>query len=73
MHQKNFKTFLKRVADDIGISEESIVDFELAAFDSNKPALFGLHEEFIASPRLDNMASSLASLDALIKYHETNG
>lgn len=32
------------------------------------PAITGLHQEFVASPRLDNLASSLASLDSLINY-----
>ena len=27
----------------------------------------GLHEEFVSSPRLDNLGSSLCSLDALIQ------
>ena len=32
------------------------------------PAITGLHSEFISSPRLDNLASSLCSLDALITH-----
>lgn len=28
----------------------------------------GLHNEFVASPRLDNLASSLCSLDSLVEY-----
>lgn len=28
-----------------------------------------MHEEFVSSSRLDNMASSLCSLDSLIDYH----
>jgi aspartyl aminopeptidase len=60
-------TFLQRVADDCSIKPEQIVDFELSAYDFQKPALFGLHREFVASPRLDNLASSLASLDSLVE------
>ena len=40
-------------------------------YDSHKPAIVGLHQEFVASPRLDNLASSLASLDALIAHHQS--
>ena len=40
------------------------------AYDFHKPALIGLHKEFIASPRLDNLESSMCSLDALINYYK---
>lgn len=32
------------------------------------PAITGLHQEFVSSPRLDNLASSLCSLDSLIQH-----
>ena len=69
--KKNHKTFLDRVATDIGCKREEIVDFEFALYDFHPPAITGFHNEWIASPRLDNMASSLSSLDALIEYHKT--
>lgn len=34
------------------------------------PAITGLHQEFVASPRLDNLASSLCSLDSIISHHK---
>jgi aspartyl aminopeptidase len=68
---KNFETFLTRIADDLGITVDQIVDFELSMYDAHKPAIVGLHQEFVASPRLDNLASSLASLDALIAHHQS--
>ena len=68
--KKNFETFLTRIADDLGISVDRIVDFELSAYDMHPPAITGLHKEFVASPRLDNLASSLCSLDSLIQHHK---
>jgi len=68
---KNHKTFLDRIANDIGCKTDEIVDFELAMYDFHPPALTGFHNEFVSSPRLDNLASSLASLDALTDYHKT--
>lgn len=56
------------MAKDIGVTRENIVNFELNFCDTNPAALTGMHEEFICSPRLDNLASSLASLDALIAH-----
>ena len=67
--QKNFKTFLDRMSSDLGIDQDQIVDFELSAYDHQKPAITGLHQEFVSSPRLDNLASSLCSLDSLIDFH----
>lgn len=36
--------------------------------DSHPSQLFGLHKEFVSSPRLDNLGSSLTSVDSLIDY-----
>ena len=69
VQQKNFKTFVDRLATDIGCSSEEIVDFELSCYDHHPPAITGLHSEFVSSPRLDNLASSLCSLDSIVQYH----
>ena len=70
VEQKHFLTFLDMVARDIEVKVDQIVDFEFAAYDFHKPAIIGIHDEFVASPRLDNLASSLCSLDSLIDYHK---
>lgn len=62
---------MTRVADDLGITIDQIIDFELSMYDAHPPAITGLHQEFVASPRLDNLASSLASLDSLIAHHKS--
>jgi len=54
------------MANDLSINRDQIIDFELNCYDSQPSCLVGLHEEFVSSPRLDNMASSLCALDALI-------
>jgi len=69
--KKHFLTFLNRLATDLGIQIEDIIDFELNAYDCHPPAITGLHNEFVSSPRLDNLASSLCSLDALITHHQS--
>jgi len=68
IQQKHFKTFLDRIATDIGVDIDEIVDFEFSAYDHHKPAITGLHREFVSSPRLDNLASSFCSMDSLIEY-----
>lgn len=67
--KKNYSTFLAQVASDLEIETDQIVDFEFAAYDFHKPAIIGLHEEFVSSPRLDNLASSLCALDSIVDYH----
>lgn len=69
VQKKNFKTFLDKMATDLGVSADEIVDFELACYDHHPPAITGLHQEFVSSPRLDNLASSLCSIDSLVQYH----
>jgi len=54
------------MANDLEVERDSIIDFELCCYDYQPAGLFGLHDEFVSSPRLDNLASSLCSLDALI-------
>ena len=55
------------IANDLGVQRDSIIDFELNCYDAQPSSLFGLHEEFVSSPRLDNLGSSFCSLDALIQ------
>lgn len=43
----------------------------MSLYDCHPPAITGLHQEFVASPRLDNLASSLSSLDSLIAHHKS--
>ena len=71
IENKHFKTFLGRIAGDIGVAIEDIVDFELAAYDHHPAAIIGLHNEFVSSPRLDNLASSYCSIDALVDYSKS--
>lgn len=71
IQQKNYVTFLDRLANDIGCKADEIVDFELSLYDFYPPAITGFHDEFVSSPRLDNMASSLSSVDSIIEYHKT--
>lgn len=59
------------MATDIGIPRERIVDFELNVCDSQPAQLVGMHQEFVSSPRLDNLASSFCALDAIIQYSKT--
>jgi aspartyl aminopeptidase len=46
---------------------EKVLDYELSLYDVQAPELLGIHEEFIASARLDNLLSCFVGLQALLK------
>ncbi|MDN6330814.1 MAG: M18 family aminopeptidase [Brachybacterium sp.] len=48
------------------VDPEDIVGFDVLTVDAQAPALFGAHEEFLASARLDNLSSVHAEVQALI-------
>lgn len=43
-----------------------VLDYEMSFYDTQGPAMVGLHEEFIASARLDNLLSCFIGLQALL-------
>ncbi len=54
---------LHKIKDDTGAVE--VLDFELSFYDVQQPAYVGLHQDFIASARLDNLLSCYTGLLAL--------
>lgn len=55
------------VCEDLGVDAESIVDFDLYFADAHKSSYVGLDEDFISSPRLDNLFSSFHGMIVLIQ------
>jgi len=49
-----------------GCGASRVLDFELSFYDSQPPRLVGLHQEFIAGARLDNLLSCYAGAWALL-------
>lgn len=54
------------LAAEAGVAQADIVGFDVVTVDAQAPALFGAHEEFLASGRLDNLTSVHAEALALI-------
>ena len=57
---------LDHVAKAAGCSAVDIDGYDLGVYDTAKPAIFGPHQEFLASSRLDNLSSMHASIVAMI-------
>lgn len=62
------KEFLQNVAGD-----GNILSHDLFLVNADLPYSFGVNDEFFASPRLDNLTSVYASLEALLSHAESGG
>lgn len=49
-----------------GLGAVKVLDYELSFYDVQAPAVIGLHQDFIASARLDNLLSCYTGLRALL-------
>jgi len=72
--QVDFKAILKQLvnAENPSARADSILDYELFFYDVQAPAVIGLHDDFIASARLDNLLSCYTGLMALIDDNSKN-
>src|SRR4029453_909604 len=64
--------FLDHLAKAAGCSAADIDGYDLRVYDTARPAVFGPHQEFLASGRLDNLSSMHASIVALINATESD-
>ncbi|GAB1609286.1 aspartyl aminopeptidase [Argonauta hians] len=63
---KHHTVLLKLLATELNVNPDQILDFELCLADTQPAAIGGIFEEFIFSPRLDNLVNSFCSCKALI-------
>ncbi|KAJ5624227.1 hypothetical protein N7510_000536 [Penicillium lagena] len=66
MTQRHHPYFVELIAAEAGVQPEDILDFEMILFDTHKACLGGLLEEFIFSPRLDNLNCTFCATVGLI-------
>ncbi|KIL70156.1 hypothetical protein M378DRAFT_156218 [Amanita muscaria Koide BX008] len=62
---------LELLANELSITSEEIQDFELSLYDTQPATLGGINNEFIFSPRMDNLVSSFCAVEALAQYSPT--
>lgn len=64
--ERHHSHFVELIAAEAGVDPGDILDFEMILFDTHKSCLGGMLEEFIFSPRLDNLNSTFCATVGLI-------
>ncbi len=57
---------LNLISKEINTPVESILDFDLLLYNTDKACTFGLHDEFISAGRLDDLSMAHAAIEAII-------
>lgn len=65
--------FLSFLAEELQCKKEDILDFDLYVYNTEAGTLLGAEQEFFSSPRLDNLTSCYALLEALIHGKRSEG
>ncbi|MDD6057954.1 MAG: M18 family aminopeptidase [Clostridiales bacterium] len=71
--EKETDYFLNFLAEELSVEKERILDFELTVYCREEPQYVGLYDEFISSPRLDNLTSCAALLSGMIDAKRQSG
>lgn len=70
MEDKHHPLLLAAIADELGCTVADIHDFELCLYDTQASTVGGLNNEFIFSPRLDNLTTSWCAIEGLCQAVE---
>lgn len=66
-----FRSLLaQQLENEHGLSNIDVLDYELSFYDTQPAAQIGLHQEFIAAARLDNLLSCFTGLQALLNAND---
>jgi aspartyl aminopeptidase len=71
IEKNHHSVLLQLIADELKCSISQIRDLELSIVDTQPSAIGGINNEFIFSPRLDNLLSCFCSLQALFNNEES--
>lgn len=67
------KYLLNTIAKELNVETCEILDFDLFLYEYEKGCIMGLSEEFISTPRLDDLSMVHAGIKALLDSKVTNG
>ena len=65
--------FMQAVAKELGAELSDVLDYELTIYPTDKPEFVGLNEEFVSSPRLDNITSTQALVEGITAANRKSG
>mmetsp|Transcript_43442 Transcript_43442/g.138270 ORF Transcript_43442/g.138270 Transcript_43442/m.138270 type:complete len:475 (-) Transcript_43442:79-1503(-) len=68
VHSRHHAALLELVAKELGCGPGDIVDADLCLMDAQPANLAGLYEEFISSPRIDNLLSTWGAVKGLCDF-----
>ena len=71
--EKESAFFEKFLAKELGCCEKDILSFDLSAYPTEDGCTFGLHDDFVSSPRLDNLTSCKACLEGIVNGKAEEG
>ena len=71
--EKKADYFLTFLADELSVEKTDILDFELTVYCKENPEFIGLNDDFISSPRLDNLTSCAALISGLMDARRMEG
>ena len=71
--KKRARSFEKFLAKELGCCEKDILSFDLSAYPTEDGCTFGLHDDFVSSPRLDNLTSCKACLEGIVNGKAEEG
>lgn len=63
--------YKKLVAEAAGVAQEDVLDTDIFLYNRMKGTMFGMNQEFIAAPHLDDMQCAFASMKAILAAKPT--
>ena len=73
LDERHSPELLTLLAGELHCAPSDILDFELTLCDAQPSQIWGLHNEFLSSPRLDNQIHCFTALRALAEHAKTMG
>ena len=70
MTERHHPAIMDVIASEAGVDVSAVVDFELVLYDTQKSCIGGINDEFVFSPRLDNLGMTYCSVEGLISSVE---
>lgn len=68
-----YSDFLGLLSEESGVDKDKILSYEMTLYNTQKSEVFGIENEFIIAPRLDNLTMAISSIEGLILNNTKGG